>query len=144
MLTSIEPISFGLSTVLFFLLSLVMLTGQRDNLLKLMLAIASLSSAVWSGFVTYQSIYGGLEQFVLLLELLRSLAWFSFLLVMLRTAYSASDSINKNFKITFLGLSIFIIGLMFLGLFRISGGIIFEPILGDDLLLGHLLISIGG
>jgi len=121
-----------------------MLTGQRDNLLKLMLAIASLSSAIWSGFVTYQAIYGGLEQFVLLLELLRSLAWFSFLLVMLRTAYSASDSINKNFKITFLGLSIFIIGLMFLGLFRISGGIIFEPILGDDLLLGHLLISIGG
>ncbi len=121
-----------------------MLTGQRENLSKIMLAIASLSSAVWSGFVTYQALFGGLINATLLLELLRSLAWFAFLLVMLRTAFSASDVINKNFKITFIGLSVFIIGLMFLGAYRISDGEIFQSIAGDDVLLGHLLISIGG
>ena len=140
----IEVISFGISTTLFLILGLVMLTGQRDNLPKFMLAVASLASAVWSGTVTYQSIYGGLLSFTLLLELLRSLAWFAFLLVMLRTAYKSSDRVSKNFKVTFLGLSIFVIGLMLLALYRISGGSLFELIAGNDVLIGHLLISIGG
>jgi len=101
----IEVISFSLSTVLFLILGLVMLTGRRDNLPKTMLAIAALASAVWSGTVTYQAAFGGVIGSTLLLELLRSLAWFAFLLVMLRTAYKSSDQVNKNFKITFIGLS---------------------------------------
>jgi putative PEP-CTERM system histidine kinase len=140
----IESISFGISTLLFLMLGLIMLTGKRDNLPKNMLAVASLASAVWSGTVTYQAAFGGLLSFTLLLELLRSLAWFAFLLVMLRTAYKNSDQVNKNFKITFVGLSIFIVGLMVLALYRISGGSLFEFIAGNDVLVGHLLISIGG
>ena len=140
----IEVISFSLSTVLFLILGLVMLTGRRDNLPKTMLAIAALASALWSGTVTYQAAFGGLIGSTLLLELLRSLAWFSFLLVMLRTAYKSSDQVNKNFKITFIGLSVFIVGLMLLALYRISGGSLFEFIAGNDVLVGHLLISIGG
>lgn len=118
----IESISFGISTLLFLMLGLIMLTGKRDNLPKNMLVVASFASAVWSGTVTYQAAFGGLLSFTLLLELLRSLAWFAFLLVMLRTAYKNSDQVNKNFKITFAGLSIFIVGLMVLALYRISGG----------------------
>jgi len=140
----IEVISFSISTVLFLILGLVMLTGRRDNLPKTMLAIAALASAIWSGSVTYQAAFGGLIGSTLLLELLRSLAWFSFLLVMLRTAYKSTDQVNKNFKITFIGLSVFIIGLMLLALYRISGGSLFEFIAGNDVLVGHLLISIGG
>ena len=140
----IESISFGISTLLFLMLGLIMLTGKRDNLQKNMLVVASLASAVWSGTVTYQAAFGGLLGFTLLLELLRSLAWFSFLLVMLRTAYKNSDQVNKNFKMTFAGLSTFIVGLMLLALYRISGGSFFEFIAGNDVLVGHLLISIGG
>ncbi len=140
----IEVLSFGVSTVLFLVLGLVMLTGRRDNLPKTMLAIAALASAIWSGAVTYQAAYGGLLSSALLLELFRSLAWFAFLLVMLRTAYKTSDQVNKNFKITFAGLSIFVIGLMLLVLYRISGGSLFELIAGNDVLIGHLFISIGG
>lgn len=140
----IESISFGISTLLFLMLGLIMLTGKRDNLPKNMLVVASFASAVWSGTVTYQAAFGGLLSFTLLLELLRSLAWFAFLLVMLRTAYKNSDQVNKNFKITFAGLSIFIVGLMLLALYRISGGSLFEFIAGNDVLVGHLLISIGG
>ncbi|MFK5891829.1 MAG: PEP-CTERM system histidine kinase PrsK [Pseudomonadota bacterium] len=146
----IEVISFGLSTALFLILGLVMLTGQRDNLPKTMLAVASLASATWSGAVTYLAAYGSqvhstfLLETTLLLELFRSLAWFAFLLVMLRTAYKSSDQVNKNFKITFAGLSVFVIGLMLLVLYRVSGGSFFELIAGNDVLIGHLLISIGG
>ncbi|RDH81022.1 MAG: PEP-CTERM system histidine kinase PrsK [endosymbiont of Galathealinum brachiosum] len=146
----IEVISFGISTALFLILGLVMLTGQRDNLPKTMLAVASLASAVWSGAVTYLAAYGSslnssfLLETTLLLELFRSLAWFAFLLVMLRTAYKSSDQVNKNFKITFAGLSIFILGLMLLVLYRVAGGSFFELIAGNDVLIGHLLISIGG
>lgn len=121
-----------------------MLTGKRDNLPKTMLAVASLASAVWSGTVTYQAAYGGLLSTALLLELLRSLAWFAFLLVMLRTAYKSSDQVNKKFRVAFAGISVFIIGLMLLALYRISGGSLFELIAGNDVLIGHLLISIGG
>ncbi len=147
----IEIISFGSSTVLFLILGLVMLTGRRDNLPKLMLAMASLASALWSGSVTYQAAYGAtlggesyLLESTLLLELFRSLAWFAFLLAMLRTAYKASDQVNKHFKITFAGLSVFVVGLMLLVLYRVSGGSYFEIIAGNDVLIGHLLISIGG
>jgi len=146
----IEVFSFGISTLLYLILGLVMLTGRRDNLPKTILAIASLSSAFWSGTVTYQAAYGStisssyLLESTLLLELLRSLAWFAFLLVMLRTAYNSSDQVNKHFKITFAGLSVFVIGLMLLVLYRVSGGAFFELIAGNDVLIGHLLISVGG
>ena len=140
----IEVISFGISTSLFLLLGLVMLTGQRDNLPKTMLALAALASSLWSGTVTYQAAFGGLIGSTLLLEFFRSLAWFAFLLAMLRTAYKSSDRINKNFKITFAGLTVFIVGMMLLAIYRIYGGSIFEFIAGNDVLVGHLLISIGG
>jgi putative PEP-CTERM system histidine kinase len=140
----IEVISFGTAAILFLVLGLLMLTGRRDNLPKTMLAVAAIASAIWSGTVTYQAAFGGLLSSALLLEFLRSLAWFSFLLVMLRTAYKSSDQVNKNFKLTFVGLSVFIVGLMLLALYRISGGSLFEFIAGNDVLVGHLLISIGG
>jgi putative PEP-CTERM system histidine kinase len=140
----VEIISFASATVLFCILGLVMLTGQRDNLQKKMLAAAALASAAWSGAVTYQAVYGGLLSATLLLELFRSLAWFSFLLVMLRTAYRGSARISKQFRIAFAGTSVFIVGLMVLATYRISGGSVFEFIAGNDVLIGHLLISIGG
>ncbi len=109
-----------------------------------MLAVASLSSSVWSAVVTYQAIYGGLLSVTLLLELFRSLAWFAFLLVMLRTAFKSNDQVSKSFKLAFAGLSIFIVGLMLLAKYRIAGGAVLESIAGNDILIGHLLISIGG
>jgi len=141
---SIEPVSFGVATVLFLILGLVMLTGQRNNLPKKMLALACLSSSLWAGMVTWQAIYGGFLSATLLLELFRSLAWFAFLLVMLRTAYKTTPTISRHFRLAFTGITIFVIGLMVLADYRISGGSIFENIAGNDVLVGHLMISLGG
>ncbi|MDH5570728.1 MAG: PEP-CTERM system histidine kinase PrsK [Gammaproteobacteria bacterium] len=140
----IEVLSFAVASVLFCLLGLVLFTGQRNNLPKRMLAISALASAAWAGSVTYQAIYGGLISLTLSLELLRSLAWFAFLLVMLRTAYNSTDNVSKRFRITFAGVSLFIIGLIMLAIYRLSGGSFFEVIAGNDVLAGYLLISVGG
>ncbi|MDH5766685.1 MAG: PEP-CTERM system histidine kinase PrsK [Gammaproteobacteria bacterium] len=140
----IEIISFGLASAFFLLLGLLLLTGQRDILSKKMLVLASLVSAVWAGAVTYQAAFGGLINITLLLELLRALAWFGFLLVMLRTAYMQTDNVSRKFKITMVGVSAFIFGLMLLVTYRLSGGSLFEIIAGNDVLAGHLMISVGG
>jgi len=140
----IEVISFATATVLFLILGLIMLTGQRDNLPKRVLALAAIASALWAGAVTFQAAYGGLLSLTLLLELLRSMTWFVFLLIMLRTAYKSSEQVSKKFRLALAGMSIFIAGMMMLALYRISGGSVFEFIAGNDVLIGHLLISIGG
>lgn len=145
----IEVISFGSATVAFLLLSLVMLTGRRDNLPKRMMAIAALTSAIWAGAVTYQAAYedatsAGMISVTLVLELLRALGWSAFLLVMLRTAYKTTPVVSRRFRITFTVMSVFIIALMILAQYRISGGAVLDMIAGNDVLVGHLLISIGG
>ncbi len=140
----IEVISFGAATVLYLVLALVLFTGQRENISKQMLAVASLVSAAWAGFVTYQAAFGGLLSVTLTLELVRAMAWFSFLLVMLRTAYKSTPEVSRQFKLAFVGMSVFVGGLILLALYRISGGSLFESVAGNDVLIGHVLISIGG
>ena len=107
----IEVISFGLAAALFLILGLTLLTGRRDILSKRMLLLASLASAMWAATVTYQAAYGGLINLTLLLELLRALAWFAFLLVMLRTAYMQTAKVSRKFKLVITGVSVFIFGL---------------------------------
>lgn len=140
----VEIFSFSFASILFLILGLILLTGRQENKQKKMLAFASLASSVWAGSVVYQSIYGGLLNATLILELFRSLAWFAFLLVILRTAYTQSQRISKQFRITFTGMTIFVVGLMLLAAYRISGGSMFEFIAGNDVLVGHMMISLGG
>ena len=146
---NIEVLSFGSATVAFLLLALAMLTGRRDNLPKRVLALAALTSAIWAAAVTYQAAYedassAGMISATLVLELIRALGWFAFLLVMLRTAYKTTPAVSRRFRITFTTMSVFIIGLMILAQYRISGGAMLDMIAGNDVLVGHLLISIGG
>ena len=145
----IEVVSFGAATVAFSLLALVMLTGRRDNLPKRILTLAALTSAVWAAAVTYQAAYedatsAGMISVTLVLELARALGWFAFLLVMLRTAYKTTPAVSRRFRITFTVMAVFIIALMILAQYRISGGAVLDMIAGNDVLVGHLLISIGG
>ena len=105
---NIEVFSFATAALFFLSLSLVLLTGHRGQILKSLLAIATLSSAVWASVVAYQAAYGGLLIIAQLLELLRELTWFAFLLLLLRTAYSATKQVAARFWITLGTISAFI------------------------------------
>ena len=48
----IEAISFATAAVFFLILGLVMLTGQRENVPKRMLALAAMASSIWASVVT--------------------------------------------------------------------------------------------
>ena len=141
---NIEVFSFATAALFFLSLSLVLLTGRRGQILKSLLATATLSSALWAGVVAYQAAYGGLLIIAQLLELLRELTWFAFLLLLLRTAYSTAKQITARFWITLGVISAFTAALMLLALYRISGGSALESIAGNDVLAGHLLMAIGG
>lgn len=141
---NIEVFSFATAALFFLSLSLVLLTGRRGQILKSLLATATLSSALWAGVVAYQAAYGGLLIIAQLLELLRELTWFAFLLLLLRTAYSTAKQITARFWITLGIISAFTAALMLLALYRISGGSALESIAGNDVLAGHLLMAIGG
>ena len=141
---NIEVFSFATAALFFLSLSLVLLTGRRGQILKSLLAAATLSSAMWSAVVAYQAAYGGLLIIAQLLELLRELTWFAFLLLLLRTAYSATKQVVARFWITLGVISAFTAALMLLALYRISGGSALESIAGNDVLAGHLLMAVGG
>lgn len=140
----IEVISFATAAVLFLLLSLVLMAGRRDQPQKILLAIASFASALWASVVSYQAAYGGLLSLSQSLELFRALAWFAFLLLMAKTTYRSSKEAAARFRVIFFGISAFILGLMMLALYRISGGSVFSLIAGNDVLAGYLLVSVGG
>ena len=63
---------------------------------------------------------------------------------MLRTAYISSAKISRKFHIAVVIMTVFIVTLMLLALYRIAGGSLFEVIAGNDVLIGHLIASIGG
>ena len=141
---NIEVVSFATAALFFISLSLVLMTGQRGQPQKRLLAIATLSSGTWAGVVAYQAAYGGLVIIAQLLELLRELTWFAFLLLLLKTAYNATKQVVTRFWITLGIISAFTAALMLLALYRISGGSALELIAGNDVLSGHLLMAVGG
>ena len=141
---NVEVISFATAALFFLSLSLILMTGRRGQLQKNLLAVAAFSSAVWSSVVAYQAAYGGLLIIAQVLELLRELAWFAFLLLLLKTAYHASTQLAARFWVTLGIIAAFTVGLILLALYRISGGSALEFIAGSDVLAGHLVMSIGG
>lgn len=141
---NIEVLSFATAALFFIGLSLVLMTGQRGQPQKRLLVIATLASGAWTSVVAYQAAYGGLLIVAQLLELLRELTWFAFLLLLLKTAYSATKQVATRFWITLGIIAAFTAALMLLALYRISGGSALELIAGNDVLSGHLLMSVGG
>jgi len=141
---NIEVISFSTAAVFFLGLSLLLLTGRRGQLQKALLALASLASVIWASVVAYQAAYGGLLIIAQMLELLRDLAWFTFLLAMLKAVYPRNSTTTVRFAAAFGIASAFTAALMLLALYRIAGGSALGFIAGNDVLAGHLLLAIAG
>ncbi len=139
-----EVISYSTTTVAFLGLSLLLLTGRHRQIRKTLLAVASLTSVAWAATVAYQADFGGLLIVAQMLELLRDLAWLTFLLAMLRAVYPDNAATSRRFTMVFGVAAAFTVALMLLDLYRITGGSALRFIAGNDVLAGHLLMTVAG
>lgn len=141
---TIEVISFSTAAGFFLALSVFLLVTSRSLPQKNMLMVATFSSSLWAGMVAYQASFGSFLGTTQALGLFRSFAWFAFLLPLLNSIYHTTEKVSARYRRAFCGIAAFTLGLMLLTFYRISGGLVFEFIAGNDVLAGHLLISIGG
>jgi len=140
----IEVFSFGTAAAMFLFLALFLVATRRNIPQKTPLIIATFASSAWAFMVAAQASTGSYLGVTQALELFRSFAWFAFLLPLLNSIYHSTAKVSARYRTAFIGVAAFILGLTLLTLYRISGGLVFEFIAGNDVLAGHMLISIGG
>src|SRR5688572_3521091 len=100
----IGTVSYAAAAAAFLFLSLLLMTSWRGRLPGMLLSMASLISAMWAGAEAYAAAVP--HSSVLLahaLEILRSAAWFAFLMVLL--AYS--QKAMRPLRVAALGLAVF-------------------------------------
>ncbi len=142
---NIAAISYASGAAVFLILSLVLMTGQRDRPHKMALMLASLVSAIWLG-VTAWSAFGHDSLFwSYLLEPLRDLALLAFIVRMLSAAYTAPAEVTRYFRRTLSMLSSFALLITMMVMYRGTAGHPAPAAGGIDLLFaGFLVMSIAG
>ncbi|CAH1197987.1 Sensory transduction histidine kinases [Candidatus Nitrotoga sp. BS] len=84
MLTSIAAYSYGIASVAFFFLTILLLTSWRARIFGTTLTVACVMSAFWAASITYQAASGiYLALLTDILEILRNAGWTIFLLMLL-------------------------------------------------------------
>ena len=84
MLTSIAAYSYGIASVAFFFLTILLLTSWRARIFGTALTVACVISAFWAASISYQAVSGvSLPLLTDILELLRNAGWTIFLLMLL-------------------------------------------------------------
>lgn len=142
---NVEVVSFATAATAFVALAaLVARSGLPRSLQRSLLLCAAVATALWAGVVTWQAAFGGFLIIAQLLELLRDLTWLSFLLAMLRGTYPDTESLPLRIAQGFAAVTVLIVTLMLLSIYRIGGGDALEAIAGNDVLAGHLAIAVAG
>jgi putative PEP-CTERM system histidine kinase len=137
-------ISFSTGALLFFVLSLVLLTGQQGRSRKNALKFASIASTVWLG-MSALSVYYDVAFFSYLLEPLRSFAWLLFLGYVMLSAVSDTRLATRRFRQVASVVASFTALLIMMVVYRIFAGPYATNFLGVDLLYaGFLLMAIAG
>ena len=138
-------ISYSTGALVFLILSLVLMTGERKRPFKFALMLASLASAIWMGVTAWSIARGDTPFFSYLLEPLRDLALLGFLTRVLSAAYTDPVESKKYFRRTFGMLSSFTLLLCMMLVLRLASG---HPLLSassmDMLLAGYLVMSVIG
>ena len=84
MLTSITAYSYGIASVAFFFLTILLLTSWRARIFGTALTVACVISAFWAASISYQAARGvSLPLLTDILEILRNAGWTIFLLMLL-------------------------------------------------------------
>jgi putative PEP-CTERM system histidine kinase len=141
---SLGLVSYGLGTVLFLILTLVLLTGQQGRSHKNALKVASVASTMWLAFATY-SIYHNAEFYSYLIEPLRSFSWVLFLGYVLISSVTEARLAQRRFRnasMVAAGYTLLIIGIVFYRLLEGPGSVIFFGI--DIMYAGLLLFAVVG
>lgn len=139
----IGSVSYASGAGVFLVLSLLLMTGQRDRPHKLALMLASLMSTFWLGATALLDFWNLSPWFSYLLEPLRNLALLAFILRMLSAAYTVPAEASRYFRRTFSMLGAFALLLTMLVLSRVTAA---QPVqVGiDTMLSGFLVMSIAG
>ena len=142
---NIGAISYATGAGVFLILSLVLMTGQRGRPHKVALMLASLVSAVWLGVTAYCISYDLSLLPAYLLEPLRNLALFAFLIRVLSAAFRQPAAAGRYFRRTLSVFASFSLLMMTLVLYRVAAS---HPVAAaggiDFLIAGFLAMAITG
>lgn len=100
MLTSIAAYSYGIASVAFFFLTILLLTSWRARIFGTALTVACVMSALWAVSITYQAASGVyLPLLTDILEILRNAGWTIFLLMLLGPFQQTNSLPPVKFKL---------------------------------------------
>ena len=144
---SIGAISYGTATVAFLVLSLVMLTSWRGRLQGALLASAAVTTVVWAGAATWQAANGAPSIMIVpLLEVLRDVSWFAFLLRLLMPSPGFRSLMNDwRMSLSLIVIALCVAALLFVLLYPAMFAAPLPLALVLDLrMLGYLMLSVVG
>lgn len=141
----IGVVSYISAAGIFLALLLVLLIGRSGGPFRYLLALASAASTLWAASAAYQAAFDAPLIITQILELLRDLAWLSFVIHMLRTKNAEGDTVSRGLAIARHGLYVFTAVLMACAFYLhfTNSGISFLAGL-DFQLAGHLLLAVIG
>ena len=143
---SIGFIGYATGAVLFFLMGLVLMTGQGGRPRKTMLIVASLASALWLGEVAVELyLTGSPLLYTTVFELVRNLAWIAFLLRVLVSEHPGRGLQIQHYRALLLISAVFVLLLSTMVTDRFLGGSTAQHLLDIDwLIVGCLVIALCG
>jgi len=137
-------ISFVTGTVLFLVLTLILLTGQQGRSRKNALKFASIVSTGWLGF-TAVAIYYNVAFFSYLVEPVRSFSWLLFLGYILVSSVTDTKVATRRLRKAIMFAASYTTLLVMIVLLRLLAGPAATIFLGIDILFAGLLgIAIAG
>ena len=93
---AIETISYTICAFVYLVFFAVLLTDKHRGRTKQLLLAATFASTVWSASISVQTVVGTYYPISQFFEILKNLAWLSFIVSMLSTAYAHSVSSSKG------------------------------------------------
>ena len=141
---SLGILSYGTGTLLFLVMSLVLLTGQQGRSRKNALKFAAVVSTGWLGF-TAVAIYYDVSFFSYLVEPVRSFSWLLFLGYILVSSVTDTRMASRRLRKAILFAASYTMLLVMIVLYRLFAGPAASIFLGIDVLFaGLLLVAIAG
>ena len=140
---AIETISYTINAFVYLVFFAVLLTDKHRGRTKQLLLASAFASGIWSASVAFQSVVGSYFPISQFFELVKNLAWLSFLVSMLATAYAHSVS-NTTSREGILRTFLIVIAVISVAIYAVSHIKLQPDIEGGLLIAVHLMMAITG